>query len=252
MGLGSKILAGIVAGTLASRRRRARGRSRSRRLRRRRRSSPPPRSTTPRATRSTRRATTPAAETEFKAADDIKSAPQTERFIGLCEDRQGHLQTAVDWYDRFLAHVPDKMAEQGEEIRKREAEIKAIPGKVHVESNPPGANVVVDDRPQSAPTPMDVELAPGSHVVKLSAPGACRRRRRSTSPSPRARRCRRTSTPSRRRAPPPPPRGRGRASAAAARARRRRRSRAARCPPTSPAGSRSSRRASARRSASWR
>jgi hypothetical protein len=67
--------------------------------------------------------------------------------------------------------VPDKRADQGEEIRKREGEIKAIPGKVHVESNPPGANVVVDDRPQSAPTPMDVELAPGSHVVKLSAPG---------------------------------------------------------------------------------
>lgn len=111
------------------------------------------------------------AEMDFKAANDIKAAPQTERFIGLCEDHQGHLQVAVEWFDRFLAHVPDRMAEQGEEIRKREAEIKAIPGKVHVESNPPGASVAVDDRPQSAPTPMDVDLAPGPHTVKLSAPG---------------------------------------------------------------------------------
>jgi hypothetical protein len=111
------------------------------------------------------------AEAEFKAADDIKAAPQTERYIGLCEDHLGHLQVAVEWFDRFLAHVPDKMADQGEEIRKREAEIKAIPGKVHVESNPPGANVAIDERPQSAPTPMDVDLPPGPHTVKLTAPG---------------------------------------------------------------------------------
>src|ERR1019366_911950 len=111
------------------------------------------------------------AEVEFKAANDIKAAPQTERYIGLCEDHQGRLQVAVDWFDRFLAHVPEKMADQGEEIRRRETEIKAIPGKVHVDSNPPGANVMVDDRPQSAPTPMDVDLAPGPHTIKLTEPG---------------------------------------------------------------------------------
>ncbi|MGH7293859.1 MAG: PEGA domain-containing protein, partial [Polyangiaceae bacterium] len=111
------------------------------------------------------------AEADFKVANDIKAAPQTERFIGLCEDRQGHLQSAVEWFDRFLVHVPDKMAEQGDEIRKREGEIKAMPGKVHVESTPPGAMVTIDDKPQPGPTPLDVELAPGSHAVKLAATG---------------------------------------------------------------------------------
>ena len=111
------------------------------------------------------------AELDFKAANDIKAAPQTERYIGLCEDALGHFQVAVEWYDRFLAHVPERMATQGEEIHKRDAEIKALPGKVRVESNPPGANVAVDDKPQSAPTPMDVELAPGPHTIKLSEPG---------------------------------------------------------------------------------
>ena len=111
------------------------------------------------------------AEVEFKAANDIKAAPQTERYIGLCEANQGHPQVAVEWFDRFLSHVPDKMTEQGEEIRKREAEIKAIPGKVHIESNPPGASVAVDDRPQSGMTPMDVDLAAGPHTVKLTEPG---------------------------------------------------------------------------------
>jgi hypothetical protein len=111
------------------------------------------------------------AETEFKAANDIKAAPPTERYIGLCEDNLGHLQTAVDWYDKFLAHVPEKMADKGDEIRKRDGEIKALPGKVHVESTPPGASITIDDKPQSAPTPTDVDLAPGQHTIKLSEAG---------------------------------------------------------------------------------
>jgi len=111
------------------------------------------------------------AENEFKAANDVKSTPQAERFIGMCEDSQGHFRAAVEWYERFLTHVPDKMSAQGDEIRKREGEIKALPGKVHLESNPPGASVKIDDKPQPAPTPVDVELSPGQHVVRLSAPG---------------------------------------------------------------------------------
>lgn len=111
------------------------------------------------------------AETEFKAANDIKSAAPTERYIGLCEDNLGHLQVAVDWYDKFLSHVPEKMADKGDEIRKREGEIKALPGKVHIDSTPPGASITIDDKPQSAPTPTDVDLAPGQHTIKLSETG---------------------------------------------------------------------------------
>jgi hypothetical protein len=111
------------------------------------------------------------AEAEFKLANDVKSTPQAERYIGMCEDSQGHFAAAVEWYDRFLSHVPEKMAAQGEEIHKREGIIKGLPGKVHIASNPPGANVSVDGKPESAPTPMDVELAPGSHTIKLTEPG---------------------------------------------------------------------------------
>ncbi len=111
------------------------------------------------------------AEVEFKAANDIKAAPQTERQIGMCEDALGNYATAVDWYDKFLAHVPDKMATQGDEIKKREGELRAMPGKVHIDSNPPGASVTIDDKAQATPTPLDVDLAPGSHVIKLSATG---------------------------------------------------------------------------------
>jgi hypothetical protein len=108
---------------------------------------------------------------DFKAANEIKGTAQAERYIGLSEDALGHFSTAAEWYERFLAHVPERMALQGDEIRKRLGEIRALPAKVHIESNPPGASVTVDDKPQSAPTPMDVDLAPGTHVVKLAAPG---------------------------------------------------------------------------------
>jgi hypothetical protein len=111
------------------------------------------------------------AETEFQAANSVKSTPQAERYIGLCEDALGHFDVAVTWYDKFLAHVPDKMAQQGDEIRKREGEIKALPGKVHIDSTPAGAAVTIDDKPQASPTPTDVELPPGQHVLKLSAQG---------------------------------------------------------------------------------
>jgi hypothetical protein len=108
---------------------------------------------------------------DFKEANDIKSTPHAERYLGLCEDNLGHYAAALDWYEKFLAHVPEKLAAQGDEIRKREAEIKAMPGKVHIESTPAGAAVAIDDKPQSGPTPLDVDLAPGAHTLKLTAAG---------------------------------------------------------------------------------
>jgi hypothetical protein len=108
---------------------------------------------------------------EFKAANDIKSTPQAERYIGMCEDSLGHFPAAIEWYDKFLAHVPDKLKDQGDEIKKRSDQIKALPGKVHIESTPAGAAVTIDDKPQTSPAPLDVELPPGFHKIKLTATG---------------------------------------------------------------------------------
>jgi hypothetical protein len=109
--------------------------------------------------------------TEFQAANEIKETPQAERYLGMCEDSLGHPQAAAVWYDKFLSHVPEKMAVQGDEIRKRLAEVKALPGKVHIDSNPPGATVTVDGKPQPTPTPTDIELVPGAHTIRLSSQG---------------------------------------------------------------------------------
>jgi hypothetical protein len=109
--------------------------------------------------------------TDFRAANEIKSAPQAERYLGLCEDSLSHPMEAVVWYEKFLTHVPEKMAMQGDEVRKRVNELKAFPGKVHIESNPPGAAIVIDGKPQPAQTPTDVELTPGPHTIKFTEPG---------------------------------------------------------------------------------
>ncbi len=108
---------------------------------------------------------------EFQAANDIKATPQVERYIGMCEDSLGHYASAIDWYEKFLAHVPEKLKDQGDEIKKREGEIKALPGKLHLDSTPPGANVTVDDKPQASATPLDVELPAGTHKVTFTASG---------------------------------------------------------------------------------
>jgi hypothetical protein len=108
---------------------------------------------------------------EFQEANEVKETPQAERYMGLCEDSLGHYQAALDWYDKFLAHVPDKLTQQGDELRKRSAEIKAMPGKVHIASNPPGADVTIDDKGQAALAPLDVELPPGTHKIKFSEQG---------------------------------------------------------------------------------
>jgi hypothetical protein len=108
---------------------------------------------------------------EFQAANDVKATPQAERYLGLAEDALGHYAAAVEWFGKFLAHVPDKMGPQADEIKKRDAEIRAMPGKVHVVSNPPGAVVLIDDKPQASVAPLDVDLPPGAHTFKFSAAG---------------------------------------------------------------------------------
>jgi PEGA domain len=108
---------------------------------------------------------------DFQFANDVKATPQAELYIARCLDALGRLQSATEWYERFLAHVPSKMAVHGEWARKRNAKIKNTPGTLHVESNPPGAAIVVDGNRENASTPADVELAPGRHTILLAEPG---------------------------------------------------------------------------------
>ena len=105
----------------------------------------------------------------FQAADSIKATPQTARYIGICLDNLGRLPEAVDAYQRFLANVPPKMTAQGDEIKTRVAAIQLLPGKVHVSSDPTGIGFSLDGKPQSMPTPADVNVPPGHHTLHFAA-----------------------------------------------------------------------------------
>jgi hypothetical protein len=112
-----------------------------------------------------------AALTEFQAADNIKSTPQAARMIGLCFDALGKFPEAVTAYDRFLANAPTNMTKQVDEVKKREEDIKKLPGKIHVDTDPQGATVAVDGTNMPNVTPTDVEVAPGHHKIRLTVAG---------------------------------------------------------------------------------
>jgi len=111
-----------------------------------------------------------AALTDFQAADAIKSTPQSQRFIGLCQDKLGHYAEAVAAYEKFLAAVPTKMKKEGEELTARIAAIKAMPAHLHVETTPGGASIMADGKAMGT-TPTDVELAPGKHILHIELTG---------------------------------------------------------------------------------
>lgn len=108
---------------------------------------------------------------DFQTADSIKATPQAARYIALCQDKLGHYAEAVAAFDRFLADVPPKLQAEADEAKKREEEIKAMPGKVHLDSTPQGATVDIDGKPASGPTPVDVDLAPGHHTLHFAMEG---------------------------------------------------------------------------------
>jgi PEGA domain len=114
---------------------------------------------------------------DFEASNTAKASPEADRFIGQSHDNLGHFAEAVTAYERFLANVPASMKAQGEETKKRVEAIKLLPGKVHVETTPPGAQITVDaaasttPSPNPNPTPTDLDLAPGHHTLKIVAEG---------------------------------------------------------------------------------
>jgi len=114
---------------------------------------------------------------DFEASSTAKGSPEADRFIGQSHDNLGHFPEAVIAYERFLANVPASMKTQGDGTKKRVEAIKAMPGKVHVETTPPGAQITVDAAASTSPaahpspTPTDLDLAPGHHTLKIVAEG---------------------------------------------------------------------------------
>jgi hypothetical protein len=108
---------------------------------------------------------------DYQAADTEKPSAESARGIAVCQEKLGNAAEAVAAYQRFLeAKPPGKKAD----LEAAQASITALqkmPGKLHVDSSPPHAQVTVDGAAQPGPTPLDVELPAGTHVVHVSSEG---------------------------------------------------------------------------------
>ena len=113
----------------------------------------------------------PGALADFEAAEAIKDVPEAPRFIGLCEDKLGHYALAVIAYERFLSNVPTKLMTEADGVRARVAELKAMPGHVHVDTSPPGAAISIDGKEQASPSPLDADLPAGPRLVHATLHG---------------------------------------------------------------------------------
>lgn len=100
---------------------------------------------------------------DFQIANDIKETAQAQRYIGRCLDAMGQYPEAIAWYEKFLAHVPEKMRAQGERTRARVAEIRANGAP----SGPP--DPAPADTRALAPKPADGTSSPGAAPTE---PGA--------------------------------------------------------------------------------
>jgi hypothetical protein len=110
---------------------------------------------------------------DFQASQAAKADAATLRYIALCQDNLQQFTDAVASYEKFIAENPPKMKDQVEESKKRVEAIKAMPGKVHVATNPPGASIVLDgaQTPHETVTPTDIDLPPGKHTLLIGAEG---------------------------------------------------------------------------------
>lgn len=110
---------------------------------------------------------------DYEASNAAKASPEAQRGIAASLDALGRYQEAVTAYDKFIAANPPTMKQQVEDAKKRVEEIKAMPAKVNVVTNPTGASITVDDAqaPLAETTPAVIDLPPGKHTVKVALEG---------------------------------------------------------------------------------
>jgi len=106
-----------------------------------------------------------AAEAAFLQAYDFVANPIVLIGAAQSRERQGDLPGAVEFYQRYLTERPD--ASDRQQWEERIQEHMAQPGTLVVRSDPAGAAVSVDGEALEQPTPTEVSLPAGEHMVTL-------------------------------------------------------------------------------------
>ena len=107
--------------------------------------------------------------TSFREAFAIRAHPTVLLSIAACEERLGDARAAVTTLERYLSEAPE--ARDRAEVQARISALRRRPAIVHVTSEPPGAQIEIDDHDTGLSTPADVELTPGAHALVLRHEG---------------------------------------------------------------------------------
>jgi len=119
----------------------------------------------------------PAARAAFvEARDLVPEKPNPHRWLGLAEARLHHCHEAILELELFLLRAPadDPRRAEAAAVRDRcRGELAPQLGRLTVESQPPGAEVRVDDPAAAVAglTPRELSLVEGRHVLYVSKPG---------------------------------------------------------------------------------
>lgn len=108
------------------------------------------------------------ARQKFAEAEALHHAPVIVYNLALCDERLGHVQAAVDGYERYIGDEGEK-GEFATAAAVAAAQLKARASRLRVESEPPGMRVYVDGAPLAERTPLAVLLGAGTHHVVVEA-----------------------------------------------------------------------------------
>ena len=110
---------------------------------------------------------------EFEAAYLIKPNGVVLFNVGRCYERLGDLKTALQKYQDYLREVPTAQDRPGveEAIARLEKQFEARGvQELFIKTQPSGAEVTVDAR-MVGKSPLSAELPPGTHSLRVAAPG---------------------------------------------------------------------------------
>ncbi len=105
----------------------------------------------------------------FERAYSLRPNPVVLLPILECHDRLGHVPEAIRSLDTYLHAMPE--IRNRALLETRLENLRRRPAHVHVITTPAGARVTINGQLHHAPTPTDVDLPPGHHVIVASLTG---------------------------------------------------------------------------------
>lgn len=120
-------------------------------------------------------------ETHFAAGEYVEAeaafweaygaVPNPIVLLGIAEvrERVGNIVGAIEVLSRYLAEQPEAIDRAS--VEDRIAELRLRPAIFTVKSEPPGAEILVDNESTGLFTPAEIEVTPGRHAVTVRAQG---------------------------------------------------------------------------------